>query len=136
MEKIELNKHGVNAKIKGHILDKETMNASGFVDVYYPGTKYEQDAPYWYFRKAIKFPKEKRYKNFDVEFSVKIPKDGSDIYIDVLDMAFCQPYDYQMMLYNNPTFEPALIVNEQVEVWMEQLQNKGVLSGHIKGEYI
>lgn len=136
MENIKLNKHGVNDKIKGHILEKEKMNAAGFVDVYYPGTKYEQDAPYWYFRKAIKFPEEKRYKNFCIEFSVQIPKDGSDISIDVLDMDFCQPYDYQYMLHNNPTFKPALIVNEQVEEWMEQLQMQGILSGHVKGEYI
>ena len=30
----------------------------------------------------------------------------------------------------------ALIVYEQVEELMEYLQSKGVLSGHVKGEYI
>ena len=62
----------------------------------------------------------------------------TDIRIDVLDEDFCQPYDYdyQSMLHKNPTFEPALIVYEQVEELMEYLQSKGVLSGHVKGEYI
>ena len=30
----------------------------------------------------------------------------------------------------------ALIVQEQVEKWMDYLQKSGVLSGHIRGEYI
>ena len=30
----------------------------------------------------------------------------------------------------------ANIVNEQVEKWMEYLQEQGVLSGHVRGEYV
>lgn len=41
-----------------------------------------------------------------------------------------------MKLDRNPTFEPALIVRQQVEEWMKYLQENGVLSGHVKGEYI
>lgn len=89
-----------------------------------------------FFCRSITFPREPRYKGFDISFNVSIPKDGSDIRIDVLDEDFCQPYDYQSMLHKNPTFEPALIVYEQVEEFMEYLQSKGALSGHIKGEYI
>ena len=73
---------------------------------------------------------------FEVSFNVTIPKDGSDIEIDVLDDDYCQAYDYQRMLDSNQTFEPALIVKQQVEEWMEYLQENGVLSGHVKGEYI
>ena len=40
------------------------------------------------------------------------------------------------MLRKNPTFKPALIVLDQVEEHMKYLKSKGVLSGHIKGEYI
>ena len=126
-EKVEVNSHGINAKIKAHILSDKEMREIGFTNHYEPS---------WYFCRPIKFPQTKRYRSFDISFSVSIPKDGSDIRIDVLDEDFCQPYDYQFMLHKNPTFEPALIVYEQVEEWMEYLQSKGVLSGHVKGEYI
>ena len=126
-EEVEINSNYVNAKIKAHILSDEKMKEIGFTD--YSKTT-------WFFCRSIKFPKEVRYKGFDISFNVSIPKDGSDIRIDVLDEDFCQPYDYQAMLHRNPIFEPALIVYEQVEEWMDYLQSKGVLSGHVKGEYI
>lgn len=126
-EEVEINSNYVNAKIKAHILSDEKMKEIGFTD--YSKTT-------WFFCRSIKFPKEVRYKGFDISFNVSIPKDGSDIRIDVLDEDFCQPYDYQAMLHKNPTFEPALIVYEQVEEHMEYLQSKSVLSGHVKGEYI
>lgn len=127
MEEIKLNSHGVNAKIQGHILSDEKMKEIGF-------TEYRKG--YLYFCRGIQFLKEKRYRGFDISFSVTIPRDGSDIRIDVLDEDFCQPYDYQMMLSKNPNHTCANIVNEQVEKWMEYLQEQGVLSGHVRGEYI
>ena len=65
-----------------------------------------------------------------------IPKDGSDIRIDVLDKWSCQPYDYQYILEKDSEHKIANIVKEQVEYWMEKLQEEGVLKGHVKGEYI
>lgn len=126
-EKVKLNSHGVNSKIKAHILSDEEMKAIGFTNHY---------EPTWSFCRSIKFPQTKRYRGFDISFVVSIPKDGSDIRIDVLDEDFCQPYDYQYMLNKDPKFKPALITFEQVEEYMEYLQSKGVLSGHVKGEYI
>ena len=126
-EKVELNSNCVNAKIKAHILSDKEMREIGFTD-------YSKDR--WFFCRSITFPREPRYKGFDISFNVSIPKDGSDIRIDVLDEDFCQPYDYQRILSKNPNHPCASIVNEQVERWMEYLQSKGVLSGHVKGEYI
>ena len=126
-EKVEVNSNCVNTKIKAHILSEKEMREIGFTD-------YSKNR--WFFCRSITFPREPRYKGFDISFNVSIPKDGSDIGIDVLDEDFCQPYDYQSMLHKNPIFEPALIVYEQVEELMEYLQSKGVLSGHVKGEYI
>lgn len=40
------------------------------------------------------------------------------------------------ILSDHPDHETALIVQEQVEKWMTYLQEGGVLSGHIRGEYI
>lgn len=123
-EEVKVNSHGVNAKIKAHILPDDEMKAIGF-------TNYHE--PNWFFCRRIKYPKTKtgRYNYFDVTFNVTIPKDGSDIRIDILDEDFGQPYDYQHILNKNPKFEPALITLQQVEEWMEYLQSKGVLSGHV-----
>ena len=124
---VELNSHGVNKLIKAHILSEEEMRRIGFTD-------YSKKD--WYFCRMIQFPKEKRYRGIDISFNVHIPKYNSEIRIDVLDEDFCQPYDYQMMLNKNPNFKICLIVKEQVEEWMKYLQDNGVLSGHVYGEYI
>lgn len=125
---VELNSNGVNKLIKATILSDEKMREIGFTD-------YAKDS--WYFCRLIKFPKEKRrYRNFEISFNVTIPKDNSDIRIDVLDEAFCQPYDYQYVLSKVPNSEACLVVKEQVEEWMKYLQDNGVLRGHIYGEYI
>lgn len=133
---VELNSHGVNKLIKATILSDEKMKEIGFHKNYYEGTKHEKYSPYWYFSRTLELPKDKKYHGFGISFNVNIPKDGSDIRIDVLDEDFCQPYDYQYMLEEDPSFEYALLVKEQVEKWMEYLQNNGVLSGHVYGEYI
>lgn len=133
---IEVNSNCVNKLIKYNILSDERMKEIGFCKNYYQGTKHEEYAPYWYFIKNIKFPKEKKWKNIELDFTVELPKDGSDINIMVIDMDFCQPYDYQYILSKNPENECASIVKEQVEMWMGYLQDNGVLSGHVYGEYI
>lgn len=124
---VKVNSHGVNKSIKAAILSDEKMREIGFSDY---------NNKNWYFCRTIRFPKTQRYRGFDVSFSVTIPKDGSDIRIDILDEDFCQPYDYQYILNEHPDFEPCLIVKEQVEEWMKYLQDKGILSGHNYGEYI
>ena len=124
---IETNSHGVNKAITYTILSDEEMGKIGF-------TNYNE--PRWFFIKSINFPKEKRYRGFDITFSVSIPKDKGDIRIDILDEDFLQPYDYQKMLKSNPYFEPCLIVKEQVEEWMKYLMECGVLHGHRYGKYI
>lgn len=127
MEELQLNSKGVNEKIKAIILDEQEMRKIGFTD-------YNKEA--WYFNKSIKFPKEPRYRGMDISFGVRIPKNGSDIRIDILDEDFCQPYDYQVILESYPQHDIANIVKEQVETWMDYLQSSGVLSGHVEGEYI
>ena len=113
--------------IKGRILSDEKMREIGFTD-------YVKDR--WYYSKTIRFPKEKIYKGFHITFNVTIPKDGSNIQIDILDEDFLQPYDYQYILQNNPIFDPCLIVKEQVEEMMIYMQEQGVISGYTKGDYI
>lgn len=88
-EKIKVNRNCVNAKIQAHILSEPEMRKIGFTD-------HAKDN--WYFCRMLRFPKKKLYRNFDVSFSVTIPKNRDDIRIDVLDEAFLQPYDYQRIL--------------------------------------
>lgn len=128
---VEVNSHCVNKAIKYHILSDERMKEIGFRKNYYEGTDHEERSPYWYFSRMIKFPKEKRWRGLEISFNVHIPKDGSDLNIMVLDDDFCQPYDCQRI--NN---DCSKIVREEVEKWMKYLQDNGVLSGHVYGEYI
>lgn len=127
MDEVKLNKNHVNAKIKGHILSDEEMRAAGFRKNYYEGTSYEKECPYWYFYRTL---------IDNIEFHVQIPKDGSDISIDILDMNFCQPYDYQYILDRNPKQKFALDIRDRVEELIGYLQELGILSGHVRGEYI
>ena len=120
---VKTNKNGVNSKIKAHILSDEEMRKIGFTD--YRKT-------HWYFSRMI-------YKNKmgDISFGVSINKtDPSDLRIDVLDENWCQPYDYQYMLEEKPNFQFAREIKNKVEEQMAYLQDAGVLSGHVYGEYI
>ena len=121
---IALNSHGVNSEIKAHILSDEKMQLAGF----------RNNENNWYYFYLLKFPN--TYRFAEISFSVTIPKDGSDIEIDVLDEDFLQPYDYQRFLSNNPQHEFANLVKTQVEEQMSRLQDLGILSGHKYGEYI
>lgn len=133
---VTVNKHGINTKIKAHILSDEEMRKVGFHKNYYEGTDHEQYSPYWFWHSMIKFPDEKQFRGFEISINIQIPKDGSDIRIDILDDDFCQPYDYQNILSITPGHRTANIVREQVETWMEYFQDVGILSGHVYGEYI
>ena len=114
-----LNKYGVNKAIQYHILPDEKMREIGFTDC---------NPRVWYFSRTIEQ---------NISFNVMIHKDGiDDIRIDVLDEEFCQPYDYQAILDRDSDFPFALLVEQKVEECMEYLQNEGVLSGHVRGEYI
>jgi len=116
---MKLNKHGVNACIKAYLLPDEQMRKIGFTDC---------REGYWYFCRDL---------GHEISFSITISKaDTEDLCIDVLDEDFGQPYDYQYYLINDPNFDFAIKVRDKVEYWMEYLQDEGVLSGHIKGEYI
>ena len=125
-EDIKLNSHGTNAKIKFHILRDKNMRKIGFSDL---------DGKNWYYCRNVFRSRD----NEDwISFSVTIPKDGSDGWVDVLDEAFCQPYDWQMMLAryeDNPPIA-AVIVNHRVIAEMLQLQALGVISGYREGDYI
>lgn len=123
---VSLNKNGVNSEIKAHILPDAEMRKLGFTD--FAKTS-------WYYRANIP-PIDKCDTDWEISFNVSIPKNGDDISIDILDDNFCQPYDYQEVLKNEPNFMPAKHVFEKVEFYIDKLQKAGVLSGHVYGRYI
>ena len=69
-EEIKVNRNCVNAKIQAHILSEPEMRKIGFTD-------YAKDN--WYFCRILRFPKKKLYRDFEVSFSVTIPKSRDDI---------------------------------------------------------
>lgn len=118
LQEIKLNSKGTNAAIQAHILQPQQMRYLGFTDY---------DHPSWYYCQNL---------GHDITLNITIPKDGSDIEIITLDENFCQPYDYQRILQNDPHFPVALEIKSKVEEIISTLQSAGVLSGHNYGEYI
>lgn len=120
--KYEVNEKGLNTKIKANILEDKKMQALGFTD-YREG--------YWNFMREVAE---------DITFSLSINKtDSNDFNINVLDDNFGQPYDYQSSLSKETYHGPspfAVSVYNNVEKIMEWLTECGVISGHVKGEYI
>mgnify|MGYP005878877901 CR=1 FL=1 len=118
----ELNKNGINKKVKVHLLPDKEMRELGFTDC---------RKGYWYFCRNICST-----IDFSITINKKLPE---DFQIDVLNDDFGQPYDYQSMLSkerygsHNPV---AIKVYEETEKWMEYFKEKGIISGHEKGEYI
>ena len=119
--KVPINKNGLNANVKAHVLSDDEMNRLGFTNL---------DESSWYLCKHVhKYP--------TITFKVVIPKNNpEDLKIDVLDEEFLQPYDYQSMLERNPKFAPALEVKESVDMFMMYLIGNGVLSGWSIGDYL
>lgn len=124
------NKHSINAEIKAHILDDEVMKRSGFT----LNGLTDNTRQFWLYEKEL----------FDFSiaeelyFRVFIPiAKPDDLQIEVIDNEFGEPFDYQHMLMNGVGCETTnKRVYEMVEEEMAYLQEQGVLSGHIKGDYI
>lgn len=118
----EVNKNRNNKNIKIHFLPDKEMRELGFTD---------HQRGYWYFCRVL---------CLNITFNISInKKDPEDFQIDVLDDDYCQPYDYQFMLGSETQGKHnsvAIKVYEKVEKWMEYFKEKGIISGHERGEYI
>ena len=116
-----LNENHNNAAISVKLLDEKEMRRIGFTD-------FAKDR--WYYCKMVN-------KRCDISFSITIPKENPENWrIDILDEAFCQPYDYQYMLSHGSKNAVALSVSEEVEKQMRYLADSGIISGHERGDYI
>lgn len=130
---VKVNSLGTNEAIKFNF-NEELLKQNGFKFMDEPNYPEKWPIPpHWYYNKFFS------YKSLEITFSVNYyvdPYKGSQFCIDVIDDDFCQPYDYQRMLKRNPEFIYAKKVWEFVENEMEKLQASGIISGHIRGEYI
>lgn len=119
-QEIRVDENGLNEKIGFHVLDEASMAHAGF-------RRTVGDPDRWYLCQAL---------GNDITLNVTVPENGSRGRIDVLDEAFCQPYDYQLILAKNPRHPIANKVRDQVEAHIAKLQELGIISGHVRGEYI
>lgn len=131
MKKLTVNGFGVNTAIQFNP-DVELMKKARFTF----HEKTDNSEAYWSYYRCF------RYISLEVGFSVhwyvepnKFHK-NDQLDIAVLDEDFCQPYDYQFILDNHPDNKYAQAVKEFVEKEMDKLQKLGLISGHVKGEYI
>ena len=120
-EDVELNEFHCNKKLQGHILSSREMKKAGFREL--------EDR--WFYSRMLD-------KKADISFDVSIYKDNPTerVNIEVFDEDYGQHYDFQKYLNKNPHFEFALKIRNAVEMVMARLQELGIISGHIKGEYI
>ena len=122
---VPVNSRMQNANIKGHILDKEQMEALGF----------------WYNENSMAWIYSKTLYNEDY-FFCKIT--DNDIEIMILDDNFCQPYDYQNMLHgvdherekNTNWYKYAMKVHNKVQEIMAKFVEGGVISGYERNDFI
>ena len=123
----ETDENGLNTKIGFEVLDDDSMRAAGFV---------LRDGV-WSFSKTMLVRKSERDR-YPLELCLWVRyriKDGK-LRIDMLDDAFCQPYDYQRMLSNGTRNPYAIGAYEAVEAELERLSDLGIITGHVRGEYV
>lgn len=120
---VPLNESHINANIKINILEENKMRELGFTD-------YCKDTWYYCTRVINK-------KRFIVTFNLSINKQNpKDFTIDVLDEAYLQPYDYQLMLKNESPNKTCIQVHERVQEIMNHLIVIGIIEGYNLGDYI
>lgn len=119
MNNVEVNSHGTNKAIKFNILNNDLMREAGF--------SFIDSLNKWFFSANL-------FR--DISFSVSIPANGDEAWIDVIDEDFGQPYDYQYMLERNPDAEFPNKIKEKVEANMLFLKLRGIIEGHEYGQYI
>lgn len=107
-----------NSNISFNVLDEEIMRLLGFTD-------YKKDT--WYRVKML---------NKLISFNISINKETKEGKIDILYDDFCQPYDYQYILKNNPEHEYALKIHNEVQNIMKELCINGIVLGYKQNDYI
>ena len=120
MDGVTLNANGNNAALAMRPLDDAAMRELGFTDRM-PGR--------WYLCRSVS-------ADGAVTLNVVVGKEGGDWRIDVLDEWSGQPYDYQMLLGDDPGHGYANMVADRCEEWFAGLSEAGMLDGWTPGTYV
>lgn len=124
---VDLNSKRINKNIRYNLLTDKEMIEAGFI----------KNKDNWYYCKRLKRDSfEDRDASITMNITLPIPVDNDKLDISVLDEAFLQPYDFQTILNKNPKFGYALEIAKLFEEQMKFLNEKGILFGHKKGEYV
>lgn len=124
---VHLDKNGLNKRIRFHVRDDATMKKAGFHLI----------NGVWSFSRTFKIRKDEHDRH-PLELCLWIRYDvaSGKLHIDMLDDDFCQPYDWQRMLADGSTNPYALKSRDVIENAMAELARTGIISGHLRGEYI
>ena len=119
---VPLNKKKCNKKIHCISTDAE-LESYGFTD--------RIKKRWYYYRKIMP----------DITFNLTIDKKTRKATVEVLDENYCQPYDYQHMIYlaiheNRQPNEMAIVVHSKVQEKMKQLMEDGIIAGYNENDYI
>lgn len=125
-ENAKANGLGTNEKLKFDHTDADKLRKFGFLMF---GSIFDIP-PHWHWHGFVT-----KSVSLDINYYVK-PYKGAQLQILTIDEDYCQPYDYQYLLKNNPHLDYALRVFERVEAHMKLLADAGIISGHEYGEYI
>lgn len=120
ISKNELNKNGINKKIK--VCESVTLNQlikAGFTNHYEPRLYFSRDL------------------GNGISFNLTIKKNTLQLEtLDVLNEAFLQPFDYQQLIMSGNVTPLALKIFDKVDKIMNELQDQNIIEGYQRGMYI
>lgn len=111
----------MNANIRGHILDEDTMKDLGFI----------KRRNKWVFKEKVS-----HIDTMEEYLVVTVKDNPKDIVIRVFDEFLKKDYDYQEHMRNEPYNQYANIIHSRVQEIMMRLVKAGVISGYEKDDYI
>ena len=136
-ENVKTNAHGLNLKIKwNNDVTEDTLLAAGFRFMEEPNYPEKWSIPpHWHYHRDMR----KNDITFNVDYYIDPYKGNTEadkLDISVIDEDFGQPYDYQYLMRQEKVPGFVWQVKDFVENEMSKLQEAGIISGHIEGEYI
>ena len=117
IRKVELDERGQNKNIKFHIVNEDIMKACGF--------NFTSD--FQIYCETID----------EISITIKIPENDKGE-SDVIDLNFCQPYDFQLMIMKSKNKAPkfAILIQNELYQILDSCKTFGIIDGWEWGDYI
>jgi hypothetical protein len=118
IKETEVDENGQNKNLRFHIIDSHLMESVGFRHIY----------NFWILCDSV---------DEDITINIKIT-DNEVGTIDILDDNFCQPYDFQKMIYDLGDNAPftAIKVQHKLYTILDSMKTFGILEGWEWGDYV